>query len=300
MSAQGKEKTQRWLLPEPKGTNFSPGLYLVSTPIGNLGDITLRALDTLAACEGVICEDSRVTGRLLDHFGLRQSLIVYNDHSAPKVRPGIIQKLKNGALLALVSDAGTPLLSDPGYRLVQACHEAGIAVIPVPGANAVLPALQVSGLPMDRFVFIGFLPAKAGERRAVLSAWKNASASLVAYETAPRLLKGLADIQAVLGPRRVAVVREITKKFEEARMQPVAALIAHYSQEGPPRGEIVLVIEGAGPQEGVDLETLDAALKASLRSNSLRAAADVVAAQFNLSRKTVYARALSLKQEDQE
>lgn len=297
MVAEVKEKNQSWLLPAARGNHLSPALYLVSTPIGNLGDITLRALDTLAQCAGVICEDSRVTGRLLDYFGLRQPMIVYNDHSAARVRPGLIKKLQDGAALALVSDAGTPLLSDPGFRLVQECRAAAIAVIPVPGANAMLPGLQLSGLPTDRFAFLGFLPTKAGERRTALAAWKDVRATLVAYETAPRLLKSLNDINTVLGPRRVAVVREITKKFEETRTDTVDALITHYTNAGLPRGEIVLVIEGAALiAPPVDTQTLDTALRLALKNQTTRQAADEIARQFAMPRKIVYARALALKQ----
>jgi 16S rRNA (cytidine1402-2'-O)-methyltransferase len=181
MSGQTNEKEEGWLLPQRRKNAVTPGLYLVATPIGNLGDITLRALDVLAACDRVICEDTRVSGKLLEYFGIKKPLLPYNDHNAAKQRGPVLQMLRDGQRVAFISDAGTPLVSDPGYKLVRECIEEGIAVTAIPGANAPLMALQLSGLPCDAFSFIGFLPPKSAARKKHLSEWKNAPGTLIAF-----------------------------------------------------------------------------------------------------------------------
>ncbi|MCS0502495.1 16S rRNA (cytidine(1402)-2'-O)-methyltransferase [Ancylobacter mangrovi] len=272
-----------------------PGLYVVATPIGNLGDVTLRALETLAGADLVVCEDTRVTRRLLDRYGIETPLAVYHDHNAEQARPRLLARLAEGAALALVSDAGTPLVSDPGYKLVGAAIEAGHRVVPLPGASASLAALVAAGLPTDRFFFEGFLPAKSGARRNRIAELKAIPATLVLYETGPRLPDCLADLAAGLGARPAAVCRELTKAFEEVRRGPLDALAAHYAEAGPPKGEIVLVI-GAPVAAAADEEDVDAALRRALASLSVKDAAAAVAAAMGVPRRAVYARALALQQ----
>lgn len=275
---------------------LAPGLYLVATPIGNLRDITLRALDVLCAVDKIACEDSRVTARLLSAHGLKKPLTVYNDHSDDRDRERLVENLMAGARVALVSDAGTPLVSDPGYRLVRACLESGVPVTTLPGANAVLSALQLSALPSDRFSFGGFLPARGGPRRAALEAWAQTPGTLVFYETAPRLSESLADMADILGDRPAAVVREITKLFEETRRGCLSELIAFYTENGPPKGEIVVVL-GPG-EEKTDAAAEDSALEESLlnalKTLSLRDAVAAVCAATHAPRKKVYALALHI------
>lgn len=271
-----------------------PGLYIVATPIGNLGDITLRAVEVLRGVAAVACEDTRQTGRLLKHLGIRQKLIRYDDHASEETRAHILALAREGAV-ALVSDAGTPLISDPGYRLVRAARAAGIAVTSLPGASAAVVALTLAGLPSDRFLFAGFLPAKAAAREAVLAELAPLRATLVFYETAPRLAASLAAVGALLPGREVAVARELTKLFEECRSGSAAELAAHYAAH-PPRGEIVLLVgppgEAAAPAEAPDV---DALLRAELATAKPSQAASAVARRTGLDRKTLYARALELK-----
>ena len=230
--------------PEPgrQVTALAPGLYIVATPIGNLGDITLRGLDVLRRVDAILCEDTRVTATLARRYGLAAERIAYHDHNADAVRPGLIARLAAGAALALVSDAGTPLVSDPGFKLVRDAVAAGIPVTTVPGASAALAALTVAGLPTDRFLFAGFLPAKSAARRRELRELAPVRASLVFYETAPRLADALADMAAMLGDRPAAVARELTKLHEEVRRDHLVALAEHYRKAGPPRGEIGVIL----------------------------------------------------------
>ena len=196
---------------------IAPGLHIVSTPIGNLGDITLRALSTLAAADLIACEDTRVTRKLLDRYAIAAPLTPYHDHNATTARPKLLQRLAEGAAIALVSDAGTPLISDPGYKLVRAVQEAGYPVTAIPGASSILAALAVAGLPTDQFFFVGFLPPKQGARRARIAELARVPATLVVFETGPRLTEALADLAAGLGEREAAVCRELTKLHEEVR-----------------------------------------------------------------------------------
>lgn len=271
---------------------LSPGLYIVATPIGNLGDITLRAVDTLRAVSAVACEDTRVTGKLLHHLGIKQRLIRYDDHAGEGDRERLLA-LMEAQPVALVSDAGTPLISDPGYRLVRTARERGIAVTSLPGANAAVMAMTLSGLPNDRFLFAGFLPNKAKAREDTLSSLANVPATLVFYETAPRLDASLAAIGQVLPGREVAVARELTKKFEECRSGSPSDLAAHYAAH-PPKGEIVLLVGPPG-DEPVGEPDVDALLRAALGSAKASQAAGMVAKATGLDRKTLYARALELK-----
>jgi 16S rRNA (cytidine1402-2'-O)-methyltransferase len=270
------------------------GLYVVATPIGNLRDITLRALDILGAATRVYAEDSRVARKLLDAYGLKPKLGSYHEHNAEASRADILEALDAGASIALISDAGTPLISDPGFKLTRAVIEAGHRVFPVPGASASLAGLVASGLPSDRFLFAGFLPSKQSARRAALAELGDVQATLVFYESGPRLAESLADMAEALGPRHAAVARELTKLFEETRRETLAALAAHYAEAGAPKGEIVVIV-GPPPEAA---ETSDEALDAFLikaLSSGVKEAASEAAKALGVSRKRAYARALELK-----
>lgn len=271
-------------------------LYLVSTPIGNLGDISERARQVLETVDLVACEDTRTSGQLFTLLGIRvAALTPYHEHNADSARPKLIEKMKHGVNIALVSDAGTPLISDPGYKLVRDCYEAGVPVTTVPGANAVLSALQLSGLPSNAFYFAGFLPSKSGGRRQALTALKQVSATLIIYETPNRLEEALGDILEILGDRLMAVVREITKKFEEVRRGKVSELIAHYQGEGAPKGELVLVIDRAAETSDWTDEALDALIQETLASQSARDTVDKVSRLTGLPRKQIYKRVLAVQ-----
>jgi len=275
-----------------------PGLYVVATPIGNLRDVTLRALEILAAADLIACEDTRISRRLLDHFGIKTRMIRYDDHSAALARPRILEALAARAAVALISDAGTPLVSDPGYKLVRAAQEAGYAVSGAPGASAVLMALAVAGLPTDRFLFDGFLPAKSGQRRTRIAELAGIPATLVLFETGPRLAAALADLAAAFGPRDAAVCRELTKLHEEVRRGDLVVLAQAYAQAPEPRGEIVLVV--APPEAAAataDADAADAMLRDALTRGTVKDAVAEVAALSGLTRRDVYRRALALKQE---
>lgn len=275
-----------------EANTLTPGLYLVATPIGNLEDITLRALRVLARADVVACEDTRRTGTLLHHYGLSTPMLAYHDHNAARQRPKLLAELSAGAAVALVSDAGTPLISDPGYKLVSEAARVGAAVIPVPGPSALLAALTVSGLPTDRFLFQGFLPAKAQQRRTRLAEIALIPATLVLFETAPRLAETLADLAAMMGDRPAAVAHELTKLHESCDRGALGELAASYAQ-AEPRGEYVLVI---GPPEDrpPDTAALDDALKEALGTHSVREAADLVSGALGVPRRQVYQRALDL------
>lgn len=273
---------------------LKPGLYVTATPIGNAGDITLRALEVLKGCDAILAEDTRVTSKLLAIYGISKPLSAYNDHNAGRERPKILARLRAGQRLALVSDAGTPLVSDPGFKLVREAVAEGLPVHAIPGASALLTALALAGLPTDRFLFAGFLPAKAGERRTVLEELKSLRSTLVFYETAPRLAESLADLASTLGPRPAAVGRELTKLHEEMRRGDLAALAAHYAEAGPPKGELTLVV-GPPLAAAPDFAHADALLKQALVFMPVRAAADLVAEALDLPRRELYSRALALK-----
>ena len=268
-------------------------LILIATPIGNLGDITARALEGLRSADLVACEDSRVTAKLLQHAGIERPLLPYHDHNAEAMRPRILARIAAGERVALVSDAGTPLISDPGYKLVQAAVEAGLAVTMLPGPSAPVMALALSGLPSDRFLFGGFLPPKTKARRDAIAEAARAPVTLIFFETAPRLIDSLRDLAAVLGDRRAAVARELTKLFEEVRRDHLSALIAHYEEAGPPKGEIVIVV---GPPEEAEAtaDDIDTLLRRALAGMSVKDAAATVAAASGAAKRIVYARALEL------
>jgi 16S rRNA (cytidine1402-2'-O)-methyltransferase len=275
---------------------LAPGLHIVATPIGNLRDTTLRALEVLAAADVIACEDTRVTRKLIDHYGITTPLTPYHDHNAAQARPKLIARLAAGDAVALVSDAGTPLVSDPGFKLVRAVHEAGHTVTTVPGASAALAALAIAGLPTDRFYFEGFLPAKGGQRQARIAALARIPATLLLFETGPRLAAALADLAQGLGPREAAVCRELTKLHEEVRRDDLAALAAHYRAADEPRGEIVLVIAPPAA-ETTDAVDLDALLRNALARVSVKEAVAEVAAVTGHPRREVYQRALELSKD---
>lgn len=272
------------------------GLALVATPIGNAADITLRALATLRTSDAILCEDTRVSAKLLARHGIRRPLVAYHDHNAERMRPKILERLGRGESLALISDAGTPLVSDPGYKLVRAALAAGLPVTTLPGPSAAIVALVLSGLPPDRFFFAGFLPPKPASRRQALGALAAIPATLIFYESANRLPASLADMAAVFGPRPAAVARELTKLFEEVRRDDLATLATHYADAGPPLGEIVIVVGPPAADSSADAGLLDDALGKALSGMSLRDAVDFVAAETGAPRRTVYARALALGQ----
>jgi len=287
-------------LPRSKTSRAASGhvgtLNIVATPIGNARDITLRALDMLGTAAVIACEDTRVTGKLLAIHGLKTPMISYHEYNAPEARPRIIEKLKSGFSVALVSDAGTPLISDPGYKLVEACIDEGIPVTALPGPSSVLCALALAGLPTDTFMFAGFLPSKTTARSKALHDLAAIPASLVFLESAKRLAASLADMAAELGPRPAAVLREMTKVHEEAVRSPLDQLAVHYAEAGPPRGEVVVVV---GPplatDNAVSDEDLDTMIREALSEGSLKDAVRAVQEDTGLPRKAIYDRAVAIK-----
>ncbi len=277
---------------------MEPGLYIVATPIGNARDITLRALDVLEAADLVLCEDTRVTSKLFAIHGLKTPLRAYHEHNAAAERPKVITRIREGAAVALVSDAGTPLISDPGYKLVEALLDENLAVTTLPGASSVMAALTLAGLPTDRFLFAGFLPPKQAARRAALEEVQSLKASLVFLESPRRLAAMLADVAKVLGDRQVSVARELTKKFEEVRRGSAVELVAHYDEAGAPKGEVVVIV---GPPEGeaeMDDASIDDMLRKALAQHSLKDAVAAVTGATGLKRREIYARALDLTKDE--
>jgi 16S rRNA (cytidine1402-2'-O)-methyltransferase len=276
---------------------LKPGLHIVATPIGNLGDVTLRALAALAGADLIACEDTRVTRKLLDRYGIRTPLTPYHDHNAAEARPKLLHRLGEGAAIVLVSDAGTPLVSDPGYKLVRAAQEGGHSITTLPGPSAVLAALAVAGLPTDQFLFAGFLPPKQTARRARIAELARIPATLVMFETGPRVGATLADLAAGLGQKReAALCRELTKLHEEVRRGDLRTLAENCATEEP-RGEIVLVIGPPPAAEQPSAEETDELLRSALARTSLKAAVAEVAATTGLPRRQIYQRALSLGNE---
>ena len=273
---------------------LKPGLYVTATPIGNLGDITFRAVETLKAADLILCEDTRQTAKLCAAYGIATPRAAYHDHNAARMRPEIMKKLQDGAAICLVSDAGTPLISDPGYKLVRAARDEGIDVFPVPGPAAAIAALSAAGAPSDVFHFAGFLPPKAGARDKALAALAAVDATLIFYESGPRLSASLSAMAAALGDRHAVVARELTKIHEEFREGRLEALAVDYDA-APPKGEIVVPIfppeeEAAAP------EALDAFLVRALHEMSVKDAAAEAAEALGVPRKLAYQRALDLKE----
>lgn len=274
-----------------------PGLYIVATPIGNLGDIAPRAAKTLASADVIAAEDTRVTAKLLSHLGLRVPMTPYHDHSDERTRAALVARMEQ-EVVVLVSDAGTPLISDPGYKLVRDARAAGRHVTTLPGPCAAIAAITLSGLPSDRFLFAGFLPNKAKARADTIAEFAGLRATLVFYESGPRLAAALAALAEGLGHREAAVAREISKLYEECVTGTLAELAARY-QDAPPRGEIVIIVEppGEAAAEEADEATLDAAIRDAIIDKPVAQAAKAVAKRFGLDRHDVYARALALKEQ---
>jgi 16S rRNA (cytidine1402-2'-O)-methyltransferase len=293
----GESRDKSYLIGEAAITArpLAPALYPVATPIGNLGDITLRALETLAAADILACEDTRVTRVLLDRYGIRQRPTAYHEHNEAEAGPRLIVALKEGRSVALVSDAGTPLVSDPGYRLVAAALEEGIRVVPIPGASSVLAALTLSGLPSDSFLFAGFLPVKDGQRRHRLETLRNVPATLIFFESPRRLAASLAAMAGTLGAKRpAAVTRELTKTFEERRAGTLEELAAHYAEAGAPKGEVVVCVGPPLPEaaEAVDIDRLLLSLAGEMPAS--KAAAEA-ARMIGEAKPALYRRLLELK-----
>jgi 16S rRNA (cytidine1402-2'-O)-methyltransferase len=267
---------------------------VTATPIGHARDVTLRALDVLKGCDVIAAEDTRVTAKLLAIHGISKPLVAYNDHNAARERPRLIGRLRGDVRMALVSDAGTPLVSDPGYKLVREAIEQGIHVEAIPGPSALLTALVLAGLPTDRFLFAGFLPAKSGERRNALEELKSIPSSLVFFESARRIGESLADMTDVLSNRPAAVGRELTKLHEDVRRGSLADLAAFYAGEEAPRGEVTVVV-GPPADKAPDFARIDSLLDQALAFMPVRAAADLVAEATQAPRRAVYDRALELK-----
>jgi 16S rRNA (cytidine1402-2'-O)-methyltransferase len=273
----------------------TPGLYLVATPIGNAADITLRALDILVQADVIACEDTRVTAKLLAVHGIARPLMRYDEHTAHTAGPVLIERIGRGERVALVAEAGTPLISDPGERLVRDCIAAGLPVQAIPGASSILTALCLSGLPSNRFLFTGFLPPRSAARRRELEALAPIGATLVVLESPQRLASALADMADVLGPRAAAVARELTKLFEEVRRGTLTDLAAQYRAAGPPKGEVTIVVGPPLPPAPTAQAETDRLLAEALQHLSVRDAADKVAEATGRPRREVYARAIALK-----
>ncbi|MFP6778481.1 MAG: 16S rRNA (cytidine(1402)-2'-O)-methyltransferase [Alphaproteobacteria bacterium] len=277
-------------------SKLRPGLYIVATPIGNMGDISLRALDLLASVDRIACEDTRHTRHLLERHGIEARLLPYHEHNAEHMRPAIMARLTHGETLALVSDAGTPLISDPGYKLVRKAIASGIHVSAVPGANAAIMALTLSGLPSNSFMFVGFLPPKSGARRSALSDLAAINTTLIFYESPRRLADSLADMAAILGTRHCTVAREMTKLHEEFVRGDLGQLAAHYAENGAPKGEVVVVIGPPPAPADYSEKYLEARLAKLLQSASVRDAATQLATETSLARRELYALAVRISE----
>jgi 16S rRNA (cytidine1402-2'-O)-methyltransferase len=276
------------------GATLDPGLYVVATPIGNLADVTLRALAILAGADAILAEDTRVSRTLLARYGIERPLSAYHEHNAAEARPRVLKRIAEGQALALISDAGTPLISDPGYKLVAEAIALGFEVIAAPGPSAALAALCVAGLPSDRFYFEGFLPPRQSARRERINALAAVPGTLIFYEAAGRLAETLADLAHELGPRPAAVARELTKMHEEVRRGALDELAAEYATAGAPRGEIVIVVGAAEERAVISEAALDQEITQQLTTLSVKDAAAAIAAKHGLPRRQVYARALAI------
>jgi 16S rRNA (cytidine1402-2'-O)-methyltransferase len=279
---------------------LAPGLYVVATPIGNLGDMTIRALATLAAAEIVLCEDTRTSGKLMERFDIKTRLWSYHEHNAQKVRPEILERLKQGGTIALISDAGMPLVSDPGYRLVKEAAELGIPVTACPGASAVLTGLALSGLPTDRFLFAGFVPQKQGERKKLFTEFAKLKATLIFFESPHRIVETLHDLATTLPGRHVAVTRELTKLHEEVLRGRAEEIAAQLEERAAVKGEITLLVGPPEGEEEVSETELETAITQTLAEMPASKAASEVAKRFNLNRSDIYQRILARREGDGE
>lgn len=286
---------EAWL---PKHQHYpAGGLYLVATPIGNLADITLRALWVLHLADVILCEDTRVTRKLLSAYGISAQLLAYHEHNAQEMQAKVLEMVAAGKRIALVSDAGTPLISDPGYPLVCAMHAAGHYVTSIPGASSITLALTLAGLPTDRFLYLGFLPPKAKARQDETAKIATLPYTLVLLESPHRIVDCLQDLASAMGSREAALIRELTKRHEEVHKAPLTELATHYAKEGAPKGEIVLVIAPAeASATALDASTLEAALTEALKTESVKDASARLAELYGLSKKEVYALALRVRE----
>jgi 16S rRNA (cytidine1402-2'-O)-methyltransferase len=275
---------------------LAPGLYVAATPIGNLKDITYRVVEALSLADKILCEDTRQTAKLLAAYGVATPMSPYHDHNADRVRPGIVEALKEGARFVLVSDAGTPLISDPGAKLVRAARHAGVPVIPLPGPSAFVAALSAAGAMTGRFLFAGFPPPKTEARRGFFAELAGVKTTLVFYESPQRLGDSLTTMAEVFGPRRAVVARELTKIYEEFVEGPLPDLAARYVAETP-KGEIVVIVDPPTEERAAAPAEIDAFLAAAMKTQSLKEAAAAAADAFGIARKEAYARALALKGE---
>jgi 16S rRNA (cytidine1402-2'-O)-methyltransferase len=275
--------------------NITPGLYVVATPIGNLGDITIRALSTLAAADTVLCEDTRTSGKLMERFAIKAKLSPYHEHNAQKVRPAILERLKQGATIALISDAGMPLVSDPGYRLVKEAAEQGIPITVCPGPSAVLTGLALSGLPTDRFTFAGFMPQKQRERKKLFAEFEKIRSTLVFFESPHRIVDTLRDMETALPNRAIAVTRELTKLHEEVLRGTASEIAETLSARPSVKGEITLIIGPPAEEEAVADDVLDQAIAQAVEAMPASKAASEIAKRFNLNRSDIYQRILAMK-----
>ncbi|MBT4769206.1 MAG: 16S rRNA (cytidine(1402)-2'-O)-methyltransferase [Rhodospirillaceae bacterium] len=269
-------------------------MAVVATPIGNLGDISARAIATLREADRIACEDTRMTARLCRAHAIETPLTPYHEHNAERARPALLRLMAEGGRLALVSDAGTPLISDPGYRLTKACIEDNIPFTILPGPSAPLAALALSGLPTDRFLFAGFPPSKKSARKKWLAELTAIPATLIFFESAKRLASSLSDMMAVFGPREAAMAREITKLYEEVRRAPLDELATHFETQGPPKGEVVIVVAPPDAIAETGEDETDRLLIQAMENLSLRDAAEAVAKASGRPKRDVYARALAL------
>lgn len=273
---------------------LAPALYIVATPIGNLGDITIRALDTLRSADIIACEDTRTSGKLLSHYGIKARTVSYHDHNSETKLPKLLNELQDGKIVALISDAGTPLISDPGYKLVKEAGLLGIKVIPIPGPSSTITALSVCGLPTDRFMFVGFLPARTVARAKAIKEILDIPATLVLFESVHRLPESIGDLARHMGNREAVIARELTKLHEELRHGTLPELAEHYRIAGEPKGEVVIVI--APPAPSLPSNTVVVSqLVSALKTMSVKDAATQVAKSTGLPRQEIYAKALSLK-----
>jgi 16S rRNA (cytidine1402-2'-O)-methyltransferase len=278
--------------------SLAPGLYVVATPIGNLGDITVRALATLAAAETVLCEDTRTSGKLMERFAIKTKLSPYHEHNAQKVRPAILERLQQGAAIALISDAGMPLVSDPGYRLVKEAVELGLPVTACPGPSAVLTGLALSGLPTDRFLFAGFVPQKQGERKRLFAEFEKLKATLIFFESPHRIVETLQDLGLALPGRQIAVTRELTKLHEEVLRGSAHEIAETLAARPAVKGEITLIVGPPLEDEAISDEVLAEAIAVAIQVMSASKAASEIAKRFNLNRSDIYQRILTMKGQD--
>ena len=278
--------------------SLAPGLYVVATPIGNLGDITVRALATLAAAETVLCEDTRTSGKLMERFAIKTKLSPYHEHNAQKVRPAILERLQQGAAIALISDAGMPLVSDPGYRLVKEAVELGLPVTACPGPSAVLTGLALSGLPTDRFLFAGFVPQKQGERKRLFAEFEKLKATLIFFESPHRIVETLQDLGLALPGRQIAVTRELTKLHEEVLRGSAHEIAETLAARPAVKGEITLIVGPPLEDEAVSDEVLAEAIAVAIQVMPASKAASEIAKRFNLNRSDIYQLILTMKGQD--